>query len=38
MGLHIMKYRASVLDAALEVRSGVDGAGTTVTCIFRKDL
>jgi len=38
MGLHIMKYRASVVDAALEVRSGVDGAGTTVVCIFRKNL
>ena len=38
MGLHIMKYRASVVDAALEVRSGADGAGTTVSCIFRKDL
>ncbi|HUZ06266.1 MAG TPA: PAS domain S-box protein [Candidatus Paceibacterota bacterium] len=38
MGLHIMKYRASVLDAALEVRSGVDGAGTTVSCVFRKDI
>jgi len=38
MGLHIMKYRAGVLDAALEVRSGVDGAGTTIVCVFRKDL
>jgi two-component system, LuxR family, sensor kinase FixL len=38
MGLHIMKYRAGVVDAALEVRSGVDGAGTTVACIFRKNL
>jgi len=38
MGLHIMRYRASVLDAALDVRSGRDGAGTTVTCIFNKDL
>ena len=38
MGLHIMKYRASVLDAALEIHSGADGAGTTVTCIFRKNL
>jgi two-component system CheB/CheR fusion protein len=38
MGLHIMKYRAGVVDAALEVRSGVGGAGTTVTCIFRKNL
>ena len=38
MGLHIMKYRAGVLDATLEVRSGVDGAGTTVVCVFRKNL
>ncbi len=38
MGLHIMKYRAGVVDAALEVRSGVDGAGTTVACVFRKNL
>jgi len=36
MGLHIMKYRASVVDATLEVRSGVDGTGTTVACVFRK--
>jgi len=38
MGLHIMKYRASVVDAALEVRSGADGAGTMVLCVFRKNL
>jgi two-component system CheB/CheR fusion protein len=38
MGLHIMKYRAGVLNAALEVRSGIDGAGTMVECIFDKDL
>ena len=38
MGLQIMKYRAGVVDAALEVRSGVDGAGTTILCVFRKDL
>jgi PAS domain S-box-containing protein len=38
MGLHIMKYRAGVVDAALEVRSGVDGSGTTVSCVFRKNL
>ncbi|HEU6449152.1 MAG TPA: PAS domain S-box protein [Verrucomicrobiae bacterium] len=38
MGLHIMKYRASVLNAPLEVRSGIDGAGTTVTCVFDKNL
>ena len=35
---YIMKYRASVLGAALEVRSGADGAGTTVKCVFRKNL
>jgi len=38
MGLHIMKYRAGVVNAALEVRSGVDGAGTTVRCVFQKNL
>ncbi|HXF11244.1 MAG TPA: PAS domain S-box protein [Desulfuromonadaceae bacterium] len=38
MGLHIMKYRASVLNAVLEVRSGMDGGGTTVTCVFDKNL
>ena len=37
MGLHIMKYRAGVLNAALEVRSAI-GAGATVTCIFDKNL
>jgi PAS domain S-box-containing protein len=38
MGLHIMKYRAGVLDAALEVRSNIDGLGTSVICVFRKKL
>ncbi len=38
MGLHIMKYRAGVLDAVLEIRSGTGGAGTTVECRFKKDL
>jgi two-component system, LuxR family, sensor kinase FixL len=38
MGLNIMKYRASVVAAALEVRSGVDGTGTTVACIFQTNL
>ena len=38
MGLHIMKYRAGVLDAALDIRSSVDGAGTAVVCIFNKNL
>ena len=38
MGLHIMKYRAGVVDASLEVRSGADGAGTTVICTFKKNL
>jgi PAS domain S-box-containing protein len=37
MGLHTMKYRAGVVGATLEVRSA-DGAGTTVVCIFRKNL
>lgn len=37
MGLHIMKYRAGVVGATLEVRSTA-GAGTTVTCIFRNNL
>jgi PAS domain S-box-containing protein len=38
MGLHIMKYRAGVLNAAFDVRSGIDGTGTTVVCIFNKNL
>ena len=38
MGLHIMQYRAGVVGAALEVSSGGDGAGTTVICIFDKNL
>ena len=38
MGMHIMKYRAGVLDASLEVRSGSGGTGTTVVCTFRKNL
>ena len=38
MGLRIMKYRAGVVGASLEVRSGFDGAGTTVGCVFRKIL
>jgi len=38
MGLHIMKYRAGVVNAALEVRSGMDGPGTTVICSFQKKL
>jgi len=37
MGLQIMKYRAGVVGAALEWRSGV-GAGTTVTCAFNRNL
>jgi two-component system CheB/CheR fusion protein len=37
MGLHTMKYRAGVVGATLEVRS-TDGAGTTVMCIFDKNL
>jgi PAS domain S-box-containing protein len=38
MGLHTMKYRAGVVRGALEVRSGIDGVGTTVTCVFNKNL
>ena len=38
MGLNIMKYRAGVVGAALEVRPGVDGAGTMVACVFQKNL
>lgn len=38
MGLHTMKYRAGVVGATLGVRSNDGGRGTTVTCVFRKDL
>jgi PAS domain S-box-containing protein len=38
MGTHIMKYRAGVVGATLDMRSGIDGAGTTVTCLFWKNL
>ena len=38
MGLHIMNYREGVVGAALDVRLGIAGAGTTVTCIFDKNL
>jgi two-component system, LuxR family, sensor kinase FixL len=38
MGLNIMKYRAGVVDASLEVRSRINGAGTTVLCLFSKNL
>ena len=37
MGMHIMKYRAGVVGATLNVRSGI-GAGTTVTCAFDRNL
>jgi len=37
MGLRIMKYRAAMLGATLEVRSA-PGQGTTVTCAFGKGL
>jgi PAS domain S-box-containing protein len=37
MGLRIMKYRAAMLGATLEVRS-IAGQGTTVTCTFGKRL
>jgi PAS domain S-box-containing protein len=37
MGLRIMKYRAAMLGATLEVQSA-PGRGTTVTCAFGKGL
>lgn len=37
MGLHIMKYRASVVNADLLVQSSV-GGGTSVICRFAKNL
>jgi signal transduction histidine kinase len=37
MGLRIMKYRAAMLGATLEVQSA-PGRGTTVTCTFGKGL
>jgi two-component system sensor kinase FixL len=37
MGLRIMKYRAAMIGACLEVRSGA-GQGTTVTCTFSAGL
>jgi len=37
MGLRIMKYRAGEIGATLQVR-GERGKGTTVLCIFNKDL
>ena len=37
MGLHIMKYRADVVGATLEVRS-TPGTGTTVACLFKNNL
>jgi PAS domain S-box-containing protein len=37
MGLRIMKYRATMIGASLEVRSAA-GRGTTVTCVFSKHL
>ena len=36
MGLHIMKYRAGMIDAALDVHSK-PGTGTTITCVFDKN-
>jgi PAS domain S-box-containing protein len=36
MGLHTMKYRASVVGAIVDVRS--EGTGVTVTCAFNKNL
>jgi signal transduction histidine kinase len=37
MGVHTMKYRAGVVGATLQIRSGVN-AGVTVTCVFSRDL
>jgi signal transduction histidine kinase len=37
MGMRIMKYRAAMLGATLQVRSA-PGQGTTVTCAFSKGL
>ena len=37
MGLHTMKYRAGIVNAALDVRSA-PGSGTTITCVFHKNL
>jgi PAS domain S-box-containing protein len=37
MGLQIMKYRAAMAEAVLEVASR-PGAGTTVTCVFARNL
>lgn len=37
MGLHIMKYRAAMMDAVLEVQSA-PGVGTTIACIFARNL
>ncbi len=38
MGLHIMKYRADVVGAALVVRSEPAVGGTVVECLFKKNL
>ena len=37
MGLQIMKYRAGMIGATLDIRSG-NGEGTTVVCGFRNNL
>jgi two-component system sensor kinase FixL len=37
MGLQIMKYRAGMIGAALEI-SSTDGQGTTVICTFKSNL
>jgi PAS domain S-box-containing protein len=34
MGLRIMKYRASMIGASLNIRAGTKGSGTLVTCSF----
>ena len=38
MGMHIMQYRAGVVNAALDVRPRRDAPGTVATCIFDKNL
>jgi signal transduction histidine kinase len=35
MGLHIMSYRAKMIHASLDIKSGVN-CGTLVLCVFRK--
>jgi len=37
MGLNIMKYRASMIGASLEIKSG-EQRGTVITCTFTNDM